>query len=93
MSHAATFGKSSSAHVPISGVRVDPHDRQVITVTPGQFGKWRDAHRALPAERGDPRRVVVTDDLQSARELDQSLLEVSQRAGPGEDDGGVGRTG
>jgi hypothetical protein len=51
------------------GVRVDPYDRQVIAVPAGEFGKRRDAYRALPAEGGDPRRIVLTDDLQGRREL------------------------
>jgi hypothetical protein len=51
------------------GVRVDPHDRQVIAVPAGELGKGRDAYRALPAEGGDPRRIMLTDDLQGAREL------------------------
>jgi hypothetical protein len=51
------------------GVRVDPYDRQVVTVPAGQLGKGRDAYRALPAEGSDPRRIVRTDDLQGSREL------------------------
>jgi hypothetical protein len=50
-------------------VRVDPHDRQVIAVPAGEFGKRRDAYRALPAEGRDPRWIVLADDLQGRREL------------------------
>ena len=50
-------------------MRIDPQDRQVVPVTAREFGKWRDPYRAFPSESGDPRRVVVTDDVQSAHEL------------------------
>jgi hypothetical protein len=50
-------------------VRVDPDDRQVLAVTAGELGERRHAHGALASEGEDPRRVVPTDELKSAREL------------------------
>jgi hypothetical protein len=45
------------------GMRVDPQDCQIVTVPTSEFGEWRHAHRALAPERGDPRRVVLVDNL------------------------------
>lgn len=51
------------------GVRVDPHDGQVVAVPAGELEKWRDADRAFPAKNGDPSRVVAADHVRGAREL------------------------
>jgi hypothetical protein len=57
------------------GMGIDPQDRQIIAVTGGQLRKGGHAHRALPAQRENPGRVVPLDDVKGTAELvDDSAL-------------------
>lgn len=56
-------------------VGVDPHHREVLPVAAGQLGEGDDAHRALPAEVEDARRVPVPgQDLLGGVEGGEDLL-------------------
>lgn len=47
----------------------DPDDRQVVAVATGQGREGCDADRALSTKGHDPRRVVLTDDVQGLGQL------------------------
>ena len=51
------------------GMRVDPQDRQIVTVPTSELAERRHAHGALAAERRDPRGIVLANDLHGGCEL------------------------
>ncbi len=55
-------------------VRVDPNDRQLVTIASGQFGEGCDTDRALTAKGDDPRRIMGPNNLERVGELPEDHL-------------------